>query len=334
MKFEAGKATFTAILTILVLFVGLFSTSFSVSRADDICGTDTYDFTSDGSNAKVNVDFSTNSQEITVTALNGWTVNNLSLDQTGGSISFVSFGSGDKANYDPAGIGNIGTARVEMYKVCPSATATATSTPVVTQSPSPSPTEEGKIDWCHTEPNGNSQTLNLPISALTNAGHMAANGSPLHAGDYLGACIIASSTPTATATATSTPSATPVASATPTATPSQCEGDCPTSTPTSTPNGDVCTNVDGIQTGLPGSDWYFVSEGSTICRQFQYGGPNGSTGSTGGSVLGASTQGQVLGASTMAGTGSFAETIYQAIMGLGGLLTFKGVKKLKISKKK
>ena len=95
---------------------------------------------------------------------------------------------------------------------------------------------------------------------------------------------------------------------------------------------DVCTNIDGVQTSLPGKDWYFVGEGSTICRQFEYGGSS-SNGSNGGQVLGAST-GQVLGASTMAATGSFAETFYQAIMGIGGLLTAKGIKKLKISKKK
>jgi hypothetical protein len=46
--------------------------------------------------------------------------------------------------------------------------------------------------------------------------------------------------------------------------------------------------------------------------------------------------GQVLGTSTsaMAATGSFAETLYQAIMGLGGILSLKGFKKLKVSKKK
>jgi hypothetical protein len=40
-------------------------------------------------------------------------------------------------------------------------------------------------------------------------------------------------------------------------------------------------------------------------------------------------QGQVLGASTMAGTGSFAENLYIAIMGLGGIITALGVKNFK-----
>jgi hypothetical protein len=45
-----------------------------------------------------------------------------------------------------------------------------------------------KIDWCHCEPNGNCQSLSLPMQALENAGHVDANGSPLHAGDYAGVC--------------------------------------------------------------------------------------------------------------------------------------------------
>ena len=40
-------------------------------------------------------------------------------------------------------------------------------------------------------------------------------------------------------------------------------------------------------------------------------------------------QGQVLGASTMAGTGSFAENLYIAIMGLGGIITALGIKNFK-----
>jgi hypothetical protein len=47
-----------------------------------------------------------------------------------------------------------------------------------------------------------------------------------------------------------------------------------------------------------------------------------------GQVLGAST-GKVLGASTLAGTGSFAENLYLAIMALGGIITFAGIKNFK-----
>jgi hypothetical protein len=45
-----------------------------------------------------------------------------------------------------------------------------------------------KINWCHCEPNGNCQTLSLPQQALENAGHVNAQGNPLHAGDYAGMC--------------------------------------------------------------------------------------------------------------------------------------------------
>lgn len=45
-----------------------------------------------------------------------------------------------------------------------------------------------KIFWCHVEPNGNSQTLHLPLSALKKAGHMNASENPLHAGDHIGSC--------------------------------------------------------------------------------------------------------------------------------------------------
>lgn len=61
-----------------------------------------------------------------------------------------------------------------------------------------------------------------------------------------------------------------------------------------------------------------------------------SSGNDGGDGLGCAThdcsgnvipQGQVLGASTMAGTGSFNSMLYQAIMGLGGIITSFGLKK-------
>ena len=41
------------------------------------------------------------------------------------------------------------------------------------------------------------------------------------------------------------------------------------------------------------------------------------------------TGGQVLGASTMAGTGSFAENLYLAIMTIGGIITTVGLKNFK-----
>jgi hypothetical protein len=46
-------------------------------------------------------------------------------------------------------------------------------------------------------------------------------------------------------------------------------------------------------------------------------------------LSGTGTGGQVLGASTMAGTGTFDVTLYEVIMGVGGILTFIGIKNLK-----
>jgi hypothetical protein len=90
-------------------------------------------------------------------------------------------------------------------------------------------TAPDKILWCHFEPNGNSQTLDLPPAALQNAGHMDASGNPLHAGDHAGECIEPTATPTPTGEPTSTP--TPTLEVTPSPTPN----DEPRETPTPTP---------------------------------------------------------------------------------------------------
>lgn len=95
--------------------------------------------------------------------------------------------------------------------------------------------------------------------------------------------------------------------------------------------GDVCWNLDGVQTSVP--DGYHKDTPDGACNQYQLGGPPAPQGGAG-SVLGASTTGgKVLGASTMAKTGGFEEMVYEAIMGLGAFLTLKGTKGLKKAKK-
>lgn len=135
-----------------------------------------------------------------------------------------------------------------------------------------------------------------------------------------------SPTPTATATPTITPSPTPVV---PTEKP--CDGDCnePTSTPTSTPvatetpNSDLCANIDGIQYSIP--EGKHLDASGKNCVEFGVpGGPESGIG--GGQVLGTSTS-QVLGASTMAGTGAVTDAFFNAIFGLGSLLTSFGIMK-------
>ena len=86
-------------------------------------------------------------------------------------------------------------------------------------------TQPEKIYWCHVEPNGNQQTLHLPLQAIKNAGHANAQGNPLHAGDHLGACVEPTVTPTPTVEVTPTPTQEP-----------ECEKECePTPTPTEEP---------------------------------------------------------------------------------------------------
>ena len=99
---------------------------------------------------------------------------------------------------------------------------------------------EDKIYWCHYEPNGNWQTLHVPLSALS--GHVDANGNILHAGDHPGECATATPTMTRTPTFTRTPTLTrtPTFTRTPTL----------TKTPTNTPVGPTATNT---FTNTPGS---------------------------------------------------------------------------------
>lgn len=89
-------------------------------------------------------------------------------------------------------------------------------------------TQPPKVFWCHTEPNGNQQTLELPLAALENAGHVDANGNPLHAGDHAGACI----EPTPTIQPTATPTQEP-----------ECEYECEEITPTPTQEPEVTPTV-------------------------------------------------------------------------------------------
>lgn len=101
--------------------------------------------------------------------------------------------------------------------------------------------QDDKVYWCHCEPNGNCQTLHLPLQALKNAGHVSAQGNPLHAGDHAGACTNPTNTPTPTPTVTTAPTATPTVTPTPTVevtpTPTiiECDGECITPTPTDEP---------------------------------------------------------------------------------------------------
>jgi len=126
----------------------------------------------------------------------------------------------------------------------------------------------------------------------------------------------------------------------PTPTPEPCIEECQSPSPEPEPEqDDACLNLEDFQESVP--EGYIVDREDNCvpeptptplacsgtqhldasgknCVDYQLGGPGPST-ETGG--------GQVLGATTMAKTGSFAENLYLAIMTLGGLFTFKGLKK-------
>ena len=119
------------------------------------------------------------------------------------------------------------------------------------------------------------------------------------------------------------PSSTP--SPTPTATPQGCGEDCNgTSTPSPTPSPtgsvlgetDVCANIDGNQTSVPGN--LHLDASGRNCVDYQYGGPGGG-GNSGGSVLGASSSdpGQILGVSTTAKAGMAEDIIGSVLVALG-----------------
>lgn len=92
----------------------------------------------------------------------------------------------------------------------------------------------------------------------------------------------------------------------------------PTEEPTPTPDPTATPVEEPTPSPLSCSGTQHLDASGRNCVDFAFGGPSGD---------GGSAAGQVLGATTMPATGSFAENIYLAIMSLGGLFTFKGLKK-------
>lgn len=83
-------------------------------------------------------------------------------------------------------------------------------------------------------------------------------------------------------------------------------------------------------------DQHLDASGQNCVSFTPAGPPENPSGPAQGQVLGTSTGigGQVLGAKTMAGTGTFEESLYLAIMSLGGISTFFGAKGFKKAFKK
>jgi hypothetical protein len=300
----------------------------------------------DFDDSRVNIDLQSyqgdNDRRVVFTAKSGYVIIYYGVDYTGNDDFEASgnLSSLQSHTYTAPDNQTIDNVSVKVKKVC--ASSTPTSTPTV--APTATATPEGKVYWCHCEPNGNCQTLHLPISALTNAGHANADGNPLHAGDYAGQCVNPTQTPTSTPvwTPTTTPfvTATPFVTQTPIATDNPCEEDCNEPTPTPTPTVtltptpistpivtatpvatifDVCANIEGIQTSVP--DGKHLDAGNVNCVEFSPSGPSESSSTSGGS----SVTPQVLGASTMAATGVFEESLFYSLFSFGSLLTSFGI---------
>lgn len=88
-----------------------------------------------------------------------------------------------------------------------------------------------------------------------------------------------------------------------------------TPTPTPVSNGDICANIDGVQTTVP-ADHHLDASGLN-CVQFQLGGPPAPSDS--------GTGGQVLGASTLGATGG--EDFLAMIFAIGSFTSGLGVRK-------
>lgn len=99
--------------------------------------------------------------------------------------------------------------------------------------------QDEKVYWCHCASSGVCNTLHLPLQALEQAGHVSAQGNPLHAGDHAGACIDPTATPTPTACVSPSPTVTPTITPTPDPTITPTVTPTVTPEPTSTPSATV-----------------------------------------------------------------------------------------------
>ena len=143
-KFVSGKASVLALFASMAMVGFLFSWSISTVSADrndddnnNNCGVQTYEFFNEGSNNDVSVSVHNSDEEIDASGLNGWSITNLWLAEH--NHNYISFGSGNKHNFNPNNFGDIFKVKVEVTKVCPTATPrpTHTPTPTVTATPTP-----------------------------------------------------------------------------------------------------------------------------------------------------------------------------------------------------
>lgn len=201
------------ILIGLAFLIAIFLIGQVFATQQDSCNEEfNYTKSIDFADNRVLINYELSDNQIDVFAQPGYQVIEVALDVANdGYNGFHVYSSGPLNSFNPNPGSIINNAKVKVKKVCLSPTVTPT---VV----------EDKIDWCHCEPNGNCQTLNLPQQALQNAGHVDAGGNPLHAGDYPGQCVEPTVTvipePTDVPSPTPSPTQEPEPTRTPEATPS------------------------------------------------------------------------------------------------------------------
>lgn len=123
----------TIIAFLLILGIGM------AQATEPVCGEITYTKTSDFSDARVSINFENGDEQIDVSGLGGWSVTEVALDvDNDNHVGFWVYATGPVSNFNPPG-GDINSARVKVFKACPSPSPSPSSSPSSSPSPSPSP---------------------------------------------------------------------------------------------------------------------------------------------------------------------------------------------------
>lgn len=240
MNQKIAKYIVAAVVLAAIL---MFAVKVFATQQPDCQEVFTYTKSLDFSDSKVGINYEMSDQRIDVIAQPGYEIIEVALNVANdGFDGFHVYANGPVNDLNPNPGTTINNAQVKVKAVCPSPTATPTPTP-----------EEKKVDWCHCEPNGNCQTLSLPLQALQSAGHVSANGNPLHAGDHEGECVEPSVTPSPTISPTPTPTEeiTPTPPQDEEVTPTPTETPRVTPTPTEVPQSTPSEPEQSSSTGTP-----------------------------------------------------------------------------------
>lgn len=121
-----------AVMMGVVYFFGWFGAGATAPS----CGEEVYVKTNDYSDSKVNINYD-NDYQIDVSGANGWAVTKVELDvDDDGHSGYWTYATNAVNNFNPSG-GEINSARITVYKACPTPTPTPTATPTPTPEPTP-----------------------------------------------------------------------------------------------------------------------------------------------------------------------------------------------------